>query len=81
MGILGKNFVQVSEKPCSQYFDLFNELIDLSALHGLVDELSANSPGMRATYEPETLLAQIIDKIIASQHSGKSEADSNQEES
>ena len=40
MGILGNNFMQISEKPCNQYFDLFNELVDLSALHGLVDELS-----------------------------------------
>jgi len=40
MGIFGKNFMQILEKPCSQYFDLFNELIDLSALHSLVDELS-----------------------------------------
>ena len=29
MGILGKNFLKVSSQPCSQYFDLFNELIDM----------------------------------------------------
>lgn len=57
MGILGNNFMQISEKPCNQYFDLFNELVDLSALHGLVDELSEDQPEMGAKYEPETLLA------------------------
>ena len=72
MGILGKNFKQISEKPCSQYFDLFIDLIDLSAMHsGLSDELSDDMPGMEATYEPEILLAQLIDKIVDSQKSDK----------
>ena len=58
MGILGKNFLQISEKPCSQYFDLFINLIDLSAMHGgLVDDLSEKPPGMETSYEPEALLA------------------------
>lgn len=58
MGILGKNFQQVSEMPCGQYFDLFIDLIDLSAMHaGLVDELSEKPPGMDTNYEPEALLA------------------------
>jgi len=29
MGILGKNFLKAQDHLCSQYFDLFNELIDL----------------------------------------------------
>lgn len=67
MGILGTNFSQVSIKTCSQYFDLFACLLDHSALqNGLVDELSDKQPGMDITFEPEALLAQIIDKIIAS---------------
>lgn len=42
MGILGKNFERVQAQPCSQYFDLFIELIDTQAMQdGLVDELSA----------------------------------------
>ena len=67
MGILGKNFERVSEMPCGQYFDLFIDLIDLSAIHaGLVDELSEKPVGFETNYEPEALLAQIIDKIIES---------------
>ena len=31
MGILGKNFLKAQDHLCSQYFDLFNELIDLQA--------------------------------------------------
>ena len=77
MGILGKNFIQISDKPCSQYFDLFISLIDLSSIHsGLSDELSDNA--VAATYEPGTLLAQIIDKIIDTQKpsgAAKSQAD------
>lgn len=58
MGILGRNFVRV--QPCSQYFDCFSCLIDMQALSdGLSDELSETS-----SYDPETLLYQIIDKIV-----------------
>ena len=32
----------ISERPVSQYFDLFNQLIDLMVMaDGLVDEISA----------------------------------------
>ena len=41
MGILGANFLKVASQPCSQYFDLFNQLIDLQFLQdGLIDEVS-----------------------------------------
>jgi hypothetical protein len=29
MGILGTSFTQIGGRLCSQYFDLFNELLDL----------------------------------------------------
>lgn len=58
LGILGKNFERVIAEPCSQYFDLFTELIDTQTLQdGLVDELSADEASKIASYDPETLLA------------------------
>ena len=70
MGILGSNFLQVAERPCSQYFDLFIQLIDLQALQdALVEDaefFAAAGDGTK-TYNPETLLNQIIEKILQSQ--------------
>lgn len=64
MGILGKNFTKIV--PVSSYFDLFTELLELQAMQdGLVDELGEEAVGIEL-YDPETLLTQIIDKIIAS---------------
>ena len=74
MGILGSNFLEVAERPCSQYFDLFNELIDLQALQdALVEDaefFEAAGDGAK-NYNPETLLNQIIDKILESQSRSK----------
>ena len=69
MGILGSNFLEVAERPCSQYFDLFNELIDLQALQdALVEDAEYFEEAKDgANYNPETLLNQIIDKILESQ--------------
>ena len=62
MGILGKNFSIISSHPVSQYFELFTSLIDLSVMSdALVDEISSHQ---LASYDPESLLPQIIDKII-----------------
>ena len=68
VGILGKNFLKSQDHLCSQYFDLFTELIDLQILQdGLSDADSASS------YNPEVLLHQIIDKILDSQKQEKEE--------
>lgn len=69
MGILGSNFLEVAERPCSQYFDMFNELIDLQALQdALVEDAEFFEEAKDgANYNPETLLNQIIDKILESQ--------------
>ena len=31
LGLLGKNFAMISDKPARQFFDLFNELIDINS--------------------------------------------------
>lgn len=71
LGILGKNFIRVPEQTCSQYFDLFISLIDLSVMHGSLRGEQTGDQESNATYEPATLLAQLIDKIIASQKQQK----------
>ena len=70
IGVLGKNFNAIGSNLCSQYFDLFNELLNLQDLgSGLADDLIESDSMAEFTYDPEQLLSQIIDKIIASQHS------------
>lgn len=59
IGVLGKNFNRIADVSCTQYFDLFNEMIDLKAMQdGLVSEDLQEED---APYDPKTLLGQIID--------------------
>ena len=48
LGLLGKNFSMISDKPARQFFDLFNELIDLSAEYEWLDD---------QVYDPVSLLS------------------------
>lgn len=59
--LLSANFSLISDFPCRQFFDLFNELID----EFFKKKSSSN------VFEPETLLSKIIDKIRADQKSRK----------
>lgn len=56
--ILSANFNKISDFPCVQFFDLYNELIDLFYAK---QALSSNTE--QNVFDPETLLSFIIDKI------------------
>lgn len=65
LGLQARNFASISNRPSRQFFELFNELIDLKAHRDtLAGEAAADSS---AIYDPEDLLNQIIDKIKAQQ--------------
>jgi hypothetical protein len=57
--ILSKSFKLISEYPCTSFFDLFNELIDM---HFTSTEQDAS------VFDAESLLSSIIDKIRADKH-------------
>ena len=57
--ILSKNFRLISEYPCTAFFDLFNELIDM---HFTSQEQDSG------VFDAESLLSNIIDKIRADKH-------------
>ena len=58
LGLLGKNFQMISDRPARQFFDLFNALIDLNA------ENAWYTPEEQSKiYDAASLLFQIIDKI------------------
>lgn len=46
----------MASQPCSQYFDLFNELIDLEALQDDLDEEISDSHTIVQNYDPASLL-------------------------
>ena len=56
LGLLAKNFSQISNRPAMQFFELFNELIAINA------DLNANED-QGSIYDPKQLLTQIIEKI------------------
>lgn len=61
LGLLARNFANISNRPSMQFFELFNKLIDMKARR---DFLSGDlADDMTAIYDPEDLLNQIIDKI------------------
>ena len=65
LSLQARNFSAISNRPSRQFFELFNELIDLKAIRDNISgEASADSS---AIYNPEDLLSQIIDKIKAQQ--------------
>ena len=57
--LLSKNFYKISDHFCRQFFELFNELIDL---HFIKVELGSADMSI---FDAEALLGQIIDKIRA----------------
>jgi len=72
LSILGQNFNKISNRPCREFFDLFNELIDLKATKDqLSSALQAQSAKNDLGYEPETLLTQIIEKFKDNQQNQK----------
>ena len=79
LGVLGRNFASISNKPSRQFFEVFNKLIDQKALRDdLMGEAADNS---NSIYNPEDLLNQIIDKIKAQQKLQKAtEADAEGDE-
>ena len=63
LSLQARNFSSISNRPSRQFFDLFNDLIDLKAeREEIAGEAAANAA---AIYDPEDLLSQIIDKIKA----------------
>ena len=63
LSLQARNFSSISNRPSRQFFDLFNDLIDLKAERDeIAGEAAANAA---AIYDPEDLLSQIIDKIKA----------------
>jgi len=61
LGLLARNFADISNKPSRQFFELFNRLIDLKARRdSLLGDFAEDSS---AIYNPEELLNLIIDKI------------------
>lgn len=63
LSLQASNFSSISNRPSRQFFDLFNDLIDLKAERDeIAGEAAANAA---AIYDPEDLLGQIIDKIKA----------------
>ena len=77
LGLLAKNFSQISSKPSRQFFDLFNSLIDLKAHRDSLDGVTSDAS---AIYNPEDLLSQIIDKIKAQQRQKQESASAGVEE-
>ena len=63
--ILSANFSQISDFPCVQFFELFNELIDLFYARQTLGEKSDESQ----IFDPEVLLSFIIDKIRSEKQS------------
>jgi len=64
LGLLAKNFSQISNRPAMQFFELFNELIAINA-----DLNSDEDQG--GIYDPKQLLTQIIEKIKEIQNENK----------
>jgi len=62
--ILSANFSKISDFPCVQFFELYNELIDL---YYAKQALSADS--QEKIFDPEALLSFIIDKMRADKQS------------
>ncbi len=56
--ILSANFSQISDYPCVQFFELYNELIDLFYVKQSLGKYEESQ-----IFDPEVLLSFIIDKI------------------
>ena len=61
LGLLARNFANISNRPSMQFFELFNKLIDMKARRDFLSDDKAED--MATIYDPEDLLNQIIDKI------------------
>lgn len=70
--ILSSNFSQISDFPCVQFFELYNELIDLFYKK---QALSSGQGEHENVFDPEKLLSFIIDKIRADKQSSASTED------
>lgn len=57
--VLSANFSQISDFPCVQFFELYNELIDLFYAKQALSHKSEETQ----IFDPEVLLSYIIDKI------------------
>ena len=57
LGTLARNLAAIESRPSRQFFDLLNGLIDKKA--------AAAADDSGAIYDPEALLNQMIDKILA----------------
>ena len=73
LGILARNFANISNRPSRQFFELFNRLIDLKARRD--DFLGQAADDSSEIYNPEDLLNQIIDKIKTQQKLQKEAGD------
>ena len=61
---LSSNFSLISDHPSAQYFDLFNQMVDIFFVN--------SGSSSNEYFDPEGLLGQIIEKIRAEQHKSKS---------
>lgn len=64
---LANNFSEISNRPCAEFFDLFNTLIDQQSRR---DDLARDLGGegeLQAFFDPEDLLNQIIARFKVSQ--------------
>lgn len=57
--LLSKNFHEISQHPCRQFFDLFNELTDMHF------RKQQEGVAEKDLFDAEDLLGKIIDKIRA----------------
>ena len=65
LNVLGQNFEQIQNRPCGEFFELFNRLIDQKArLDDLANQLGdGGDDGEQVSYDPENLLNQIIENV------------------
>ena len=69
--LLGQNFSEISNRPCAEFFDLFNALIDLKAQRDEFAGQLADAEEEKIQYDPEDLLTQIIARLKESQQLSK----------
>lgn len=67
LSLLAQNFKEVSNRPCTQFFDLFNSLIDQKATRDDKAGELADGDDEKISYDPEQLLTQIIERFKDSQ--------------
>ena len=75
--ILSENFSKISDFPCVQFFELYNELIDLFYARQAFTQTDEKNQNV---FNPETVLSFIIDKIRSEKNSYNDAKDNDEDD-